>query len=618
MPKDIPPRDTALIESAILEYSLTEHQSEKMRELLGYVVGRGIAILSGPAGTGKTRVGAALRRYFSLSSQEEVIVAASTHAAVDVLRKAGGVAPITTSAFFRSPPSELGDRIETRNEERKTDRVAKLRAAAKALSNNVEGCGVVINDESSMTGARQCLAFFELAKNRGWTVILIGDDQQLAPVRDASVGEPEDFIFTDLSLGADYKVKNFALEEVVRQSEGNPIIQLSQKIINSVHASLRSPFPYPTRNNLVLEDGVELGIKVFHGSEVDFVKRAVEAMTRGSGGKVHPEECLLMAFANVDVDRMNLIAIEHLHGDAGLSRPLEYCGSAVAQKSLTTFKSVEGKRQWTVVVPNGAFITILKASEATPRQILDLDEWKMRGESLNTELDRIGEKITRKGLTIYNATITCDVGDPDPESDEALPIDCLICLSTEYSALVKIIKPLGDEAGQRFSDYLKSIAARPKDESVAPEKDGSPEWSLMAAWALYRTDPNNGCFDRYTAEDFEQFLKKSLPLPNDKTEGELSTVALIKKRENCIELEAGRRRAWRLVNTILNQLLSVKAPYARTIHKAQGLTTRIACTTGRSIIAGDFDKKKRLFYTALTRASERFVLFDPRHRGQDK
>lgn len=579
--------DETTLEDAASEYDLTDSQIAAMRQAINAMYESGIAFLVGHAGTGKTHVAMAIREYIKNASDDEVFITTSTHAAGKVLSEKYRVEPVTTSSFFHDAPMAMGDGLPKKVDEDSDTRKERLLSGAKALAANVNGQGWVINDETSMNGARQCLALRQLAAEGRFNVLLVGDDQQLKPIANTAAGELESFMFTNLVAAFDIPI--IRLTEIVRQGKSNPIRDWAEKVRTKRYTGLIcSPILQ------VNTEGETKGIGIVEGDKVAFVQRAVDKM---GGRNPRPEDALLVAHENAEADWMNAIALKYLYGPDAVENPLDYCQFVIAQKALFQtqkyHKDGEDKFVRALAVPNGAFLSILNQRRITLGDFSDV--FGLR----NTEDTGVGgflETLAEYGVRLYSA----EVVDPGYAHMDRKVVECFICTSEHYDKIIAEAKQMGRRGEQHFRKVLSEYKFERIDKD---DKSRKIETDLYEEWIAFRADPKNGLTIKVKHEDFMSWVYDQEFVELDKDQ-----------KKAILKADRIRRSSWRIGNQIAENLLSLKPPFARTIHKAQGLTTKVLYTTKRSIDGLEGkpkggDDRKRLYYTALTRPSHIFVVY---------
>lgn len=200
--------------------SLTEDQDKAAKAFQSFLADdtEPVFVLSGYAGTGKSTLVKHLMdnldNYLRMAKlvnpgmpEYVVSLTATTNKAADNLSSITGKEVVTTQSF-------LGLRVETNFETRKTKLV-------QGKNSYPQYNQLVFVDEASYVDSQLLQWIFSLLKNS--KVVFIGDDAQLTPV--LSNAAP---VFKASFPGA-------ALTKVMRQAEGNPILDLATKFRNTVN-----------------------------------------------------------------------------------------------------------------------------------------------------------------------------------------------------------------------------------------------------------------------------------------------------------------------------------------------------------------------------------------------
>lgn len=255
--------------------ALTPSQQEKAEQIITYLKeGHKRVVLRGSAGTGKTYLTNELIKMLKkeLFKYGNICVSAPTHKALSVLK--GKIDKHYYINFATIHSALMLQRI--------TDKDGKNTFGRKKLSSNPRWqpfweISLVILDESSMISQNIIDYIDEYPEV---TFIYIGDPQQLNPV-----GEEHSPIFIK-----DYPTVE--LTEIIRQGEGNPIIDLSRNLerINSGQTSLTT-------------DGQGY---FFDNSREMIVDKLAEV--NGS------DEIKYLAWTNQDVDKMNVDVRRKIYG----------------------------------------------------------------------------------------------------------------------------------------------------------------------------------------------------------------------------------------------------------------------------------------------------------------
>lgn len=272
---------------------LTAHQEEKFNEIKTHLKnGHKRIIVQGSAGTGKTflagEVAKFLKRDYGYNpnyNNGEVFVTAPTNKALAVL-----MSKVTAPVQFKTIHSALKLKLFTNNKTGK-------RSFVKAFSRKDEfrQCKAAMIDECSMLNTElegSAEGIGEPVRghleNYNFPIIYIGDDKQINPV-----GEPFSPVFHK-----NYPVVE--LTEIIRQGNGNPIIELSRDLDMIF-------FKTPK-----LIDG--------KGYVYDENKSGIiEALAEVNG----TDEMKYLSFMNTDVDAMNKLVRERRYGNPKRIEKLE-------------------------------------------------------------------------------------------------------------------------------------------------------------------------------------------------------------------------------------------------------------------------------------------------------
>lgn len=191
-------------EISMTKIKLTEDQEAARQEIIKASRKRGTYLLLGYAGTGKTTLMDTLASDF-LDMGKSVVVTATTHKAVAVLKS-----KITEYGVDCRTIHSL---LSLRPYEDETGTQLKRSPGSPAVS-----VDVVIVDECSMV-ASDVFAWIERLLPKSF-VLFVGDDAQLPPVNE------------DKSLTFN-TARRITLSRIVRQAEGNPILQAATFIRES-------------------------------------------------------------------------------------------------------------------------------------------------------------------------------------------------------------------------------------------------------------------------------------------------------------------------------------------------------------------------------------------------
>jgi len=296
---------------------LTPHQEEKRQSLTEILKKENFAVLEGSAGVGKTYM---VNEFISMLPKElkkgNIVCAAPTHKALAVL-----VSKIDTeeSIKFKTLDSLLCYRAVTNNKTGKREFVSKPNPMYPPL----EGVGLLIIDEASMVGVQKHIDLCKYAEREGTKVLMIGDVKQLNPVKEEDspvfMGLPEVldkglYTSSDVVSYEDFdviytKFPTVTLTEIIRQGEGNPIIDFSRNLDKRVQSDLYDAKEdengnliglLATRNynkvleELALENGTDnVKFIAWSNKEVDSVNKLVRKIIYGSPNKIEKNESIV-------------------------------------------------------------------------------------------------------------------------------------------------------------------------------------------------------------------------------------------------------------------------------------------------------------------------------------
>jgi len=248
--------------------------------------GENIIMITGQAGTGKSFLSAALIKYLEDTkiSTRPIKCTALTHkAAAELQKKLKEVnSSLKTGTIHSYLKIKASINYQTGKEEFKVERNAKIVPSS-----------VLFIDECSMIDAdlfkiiREHMELYE-------TVIMIGDEYQTPPVNRG-----------DFNLFTHPSIKTHKLENIVRQAAGNPIIQLSNEIVQKIKTK---DFNVNFCNDLILksacEEIVQCSPNEFIVNYINYTKNDVNKPLKGS----RFTQALITTFTNDRVNKYNTIA----------------------------------------------------------------------------------------------------------------------------------------------------------------------------------------------------------------------------------------------------------------------------------------------------------------------
>lgn len=259
----------------------TPHQVEKIQEIIALLdKGQKRVILSGSAGVGKTFAAKELLDYFlnkvllmNRSSNRwapgSIYVTAPTNKALSILQSK---IPEHSNIVFKTTHAALK---MVRHVDDKKDAVY-YKPSGTEKNPPFEGCVMAIVDECSMLESK----ILDMLDDFNFPIIFVGDEKQLNPVKE--------YVSPVFNRG----YPTVELMEIIRQGEGNPIIELSRNLQL-----------IKTRRPNITEDG--LGY-IFQNDKTKIIENLAEI--NGT------DDLKYLAYTNLEVDATNKRVRERLYG----------------------------------------------------------------------------------------------------------------------------------------------------------------------------------------------------------------------------------------------------------------------------------------------------------------
>jgi hypothetical protein len=280
------------------------HAFEELRDFIADPNDDGIYVLKGWAGTGKTYCISVLVKYalevmHNDHAWYKIAVTGPTNKSVRVIKKTSGL--VNPRVFFQTIHSLLGltEKITTEGEQIFTNDT-QMRPQISQMK-------LLIIDEVSMLNDE---LFKEVIKYRHkLKIICMGDPAQIPPV-----GKPDCIPFRD-ELADTYRIKTIQLRKIMRQKEGNAIIDSSVAIRNNL---LKSGNHVETVT--LLNDGGE-GIEFLNLNSMELRQRfsaILESYFKTDIFNQDSEYAKIIAWRNVTVSKMNSIIRRVIYGDTSL------------------------------------------------------------------------------------------------------------------------------------------------------------------------------------------------------------------------------------------------------------------------------------------------------------
>ena len=257
---------------------LTEHQQEVLKQSIKLLKSSKRLLIKGSAGTGKTFMLNELIKKLPYDL-DEIYVTAPTHKALSVLE-----GKIDLDVEFKTIHSALKMRKKVNNSTGDIYFEPKFKITTQLLPQ----IKCIIIDEASMIGNDILNIIDEYYKG---TVIFVGDDKQINPVN-----EEDSPVFT-----AGYPTVE--LTQIIRQSSGNPIIELSRdlslirsngSLIDGKGFVYTSDYKKICKTLAEVNGSDEYKYLAYHNDEVNRVNSDVRKMIYGSPKLIELGETLIL------------------------------------------------------------------------------------------------------------------------------------------------------------------------------------------------------------------------------------------------------------------------------------------------------------------------------------
>lgn len=273
--------------------AITAHQDEKITELLEILQTSKRVVLKGSAGVGKTFSTDEIidRLTASIPSYKRIYVSAPTNKAVGVLTSK--INTIRKNVLLLTTHSAMKIGMVVDRHTGKKEFIPRYSEKNPPLKD----VAIFIIDECSMIGEKMLEYIEEHATKQRCTVIFIGDDKQIIPVKEqVRVVFEQDYPTVELT-------------EIVRQEEGNPIITLSRNIseiwkyktrlVETEEDEPRKGFVYTFDEDKIIDELAkvngtdELKYLAWTNEDVDTINRKVREKIYNTPAKIEQGESLI-------------------------------------------------------------------------------------------------------------------------------------------------------------------------------------------------------------------------------------------------------------------------------------------------------------------------------------
>lgn len=327
------------------QVSLTPAQAEVAEKMVDFARGRtdaSVATLAGYAGVGKTTVVAHVVR--ELAATLNIVVLAPTHKALSVLSEKLGDAEVESMTLHSALAVKVKDMPDGQQQTEDTGEPGQLKEYQLAII-----------DEASMVSASMFAT--ALHKRGRCRLLFVGDPAQLPPVDQERSGDR----VRDQSSAAgpalspafgDLVPMHWALTEVVRQAQENPIIRLATAARHCIDRG--SEFGLQTMCD-ELRDGDAAFLAMQPGGVAEVSRIVADAISHG-------QDTRALAFDNATVQAVNASVHALLYpgqGDYPDGTPL------MAQDGFTGSKpgTENLPKRTTVPIRNSALLTVRGCTE---------------------------------------------------------------------------------------------------------------------------------------------------------------------------------------------------------------------------------------------------------------
>jgi hypothetical protein len=265
-------------------------QARVFEEIKEFILsGRSFHLLQGYAGTGKTHLLYDVI-FFLLSQKISTIATTPTHKSLKVLK-----ASIRQDVPFATIHSALGMREEIRD-----DGSSVFKANTEWMYAPAADVDFIINDEASMDGDDIFATLVQFAE-RGKKILFVGDACQIPPV-----GHLYSKPFLK-EIQEEYKIQVSTLNEIIRQAQGNPIIENAYNIRMNPKTCFRIFKPQRVENS-------SGGVFMIPRSETECFTNIILPLYQSEWYRKNPDFVKVIGWRNEIVNRYNSIIREFIFG----------------------------------------------------------------------------------------------------------------------------------------------------------------------------------------------------------------------------------------------------------------------------------------------------------------
>ncbi len=287
------------IEELRIKYDFNEDQYEAAKLIADFFEGqhKGMFLLNGAAGTGKTYVVSKIVQYL-LDKNQQIAFCGPTNKSVKILRNACGIRD--TKLQYSTIHSILGLRENIDGFGKQTfTRIPGSKC-------NLENYRYLILDEASMLDDNIFRMLLDYVQGYGLKLLFVGDSAQIPPINHTSS------IPFDEQSQKKYGIETVQLNKIVRQNEGNPIIDFAHWVRNRVDGQIVIPQTISNLNSAI--GNVEF-IRNRSDENLESVAKLLDIYFNSAKFKKDSDYAKVLAWTNNEVDRYNEIIRYITYGD---------------------------------------------------------------------------------------------------------------------------------------------------------------------------------------------------------------------------------------------------------------------------------------------------------------
>lgn len=279
--------------------TLNECQMQAMEQMQAFSQSEStMFLLQGYAGSGKTFIiSKFIEWYLSVFKSHRVAMTAPTNKAVRVLYKSADYKH--SSLSYKTCHKLLGLK------EQIDDDGKQIFVVDSMIVPDIDLYKFLVVDEASMLGDELFELFLFHANLKGLKILFVGDSNQIPPI-----GKNLALPF-DLETQESYSIASSTLSTIVRQAEGNPIIEVA----TSVRTRLTKHTAILTRENKVTDNSSVLFLDTWEKADKAKLIELINEWFTGWQFEADSDYCKIVAWRNKTVDSYNTYIRKLLFGE---------------------------------------------------------------------------------------------------------------------------------------------------------------------------------------------------------------------------------------------------------------------------------------------------------------